>query len=98
MHPVGTHVENSCEEAHEQGHPAQDVRPGKAPVPKAATQEADSDSSVNGQGQQDEKGWGEEDVGGSRGGGWVWRWGGPEIEARGEVEWVEVGIRVRTLS
>ena len=47
----------TCKEGHEQGYPAQDVGPGKAPVPKAATQKADGDSSVNGQGQQDEKGW-----------------------------------------
>lgn len=59
----------TCKEGHEQGHPAQDVRPGKAPVPKAATEETDGDSSVNGQSQQDEKGWGEEGVGGSGDGG-----------------------------
>lgn len=47
----------TCKEGHEQGHPAQDVRPGKAPVPEAATEEADCDAGVNGQGQQDEEGW-----------------------------------------
>ena len=48
---------STCKEGHEQGYPAQDVGPGKAPVPEAATQKADGDSSVDGQGQQDEKGW-----------------------------------------
>lgn len=50
---------HTCKEGHKHGHPAQDVRPGKAPVPEAAAQEADGDSSINGQGQQDKEGWGE---------------------------------------
>lgn len=64
--PPGT-----CEEGHEQGHPAQNVGPGEAPVPKATAEEADRDTGVNGQAQQDKEGWGER-AGGS---GWVTRAG-----------------------
>lgn len=54
---LSTPKPSTCKEGHEQGYPAQDVGPGKAPIPEAATEEADGDSSVNGQGQQDEKCW-----------------------------------------
>lgn len=90
----------TCKEGHEQGHPAQDVRPGEAPVPEAATQEADGDSSVNGQGQQDKKGCREECVGGNRDGlgarlrrgVWWGGWGGEKGEDRGVKS--KVGVKM----
>lgn len=74
---LSTPKPSTCKEGHEQGYPAQDVGPGKAPIPEAATEEADGDSSVNGQGQQDEKCWRERSGVGVGEWGWgrVWRWG-----------------------
>lgn len=52
----------TCKEVHEHGHPAQDVGPGEAPVPKASPEEVDCHSSVNGHTEQNKESCGERDV------------------------------------
>ncbi len=46
---------NTCSKGQNNGHPADDVRPGKAPVKEAFAEESDSDSGVNCQSQQSKK-------------------------------------------